>query len=90
MQLLRLSRTTNPRQPGEKKLGSELGAEPTKLRREQTDFSGDEKRRETGDFFPYHTLFMSREKFFWKYKLGEKVRYKVRISTSGMRVDLVL
>jgi len=49
MQLLRLSRTTNPRQPGEKKLGSELGAEPTKLKREQTDFSGDEKRREAGD-----------------------------------------
>jgi len=107
MQLLRLSRTTSPRQPGEKKLGSKLGAEPTKFKRAQTDFSRNEKRRETGeagghtdwcpvsessiptgDLVPYHTLLMSREKFFWKYKQSERVRYKQRTSNSGMRVGL--
>jgi len=47
-----MSRTTSPRQPGEKKLGSGLGAEPTKFKRAQTDFSrtkGDRRLKKIED-----------------------------------------
>ena len=52
MHILRPSRTTSPRQPRVKKLGSEIWAESTKLERAQTDFSrtkGDRRLKKIED-----------------------------------------